>query len=115
MELAGIGADTPDPKDGVIERDASGKPTGLMHEGAMELFGKVLPPHSAEEYAEGLTAARDYLHSVGVTGWQEAILGKYAGYPDRKSTRLNSSHVASSYAVFCLKNKSKPASSIDSS
>src|SRR5690625_7364769 len=24
---------------------------------------------------------------------------------DRKSTRLNSSHVASSYAVFCLKNK----------
>src|SRR5690625_6388848 len=25
--------------------------------------------------------------------------------PDRKSTRLNSSHVASSYAVFCLKRK----------
>src|SRR5690625_3575001 len=25
---------------------------------------------------------------------------------DRKSTRLDSSHVASSYAVFCLKNKS---------
>src|SRR5690625_5655986 len=25
---------------------------------------------------------------------------------DRKSTRLNSSHVATSYAVFCLKNKS---------
>src|SRR5690625_5540242 len=25
---------------------------------------------------------------------------------DRKSTRLNSSHVASSYAVFCWKNKS---------
>src|SRR5690625_6957464 len=26
-------------------------------------------------------------------------------YKDRKSTRLNSSHVAISYAVFCLKNK----------
>src|SRR5690625_6684218 len=26
---------------------------------------------------------------------------------DRKSTRLNSSHVAISYAVFCLKKKSK--------
>src|SRR3989442_6050435 len=25
--------------------------------------------------------------------------------PDRKSTRLNSSHVRISYAVFCLKNK----------
>src|SRR5690606_42099111 len=27
------------------------------------------------------------------------------GDPDRKSTRLNSSHVKSSYAVICLKNK----------
>src|SRR5690625_5561110 len=27
---------------------------------------------------------------------------------DRKSTRLNSSHVAISYAVFCLKKKRKP-------
>src|SRR5690606_39758917 len=26
-------------------------------------------------------------------------------YPDRKSTRLNSSHVKISYAVFCLKKK----------
>src|SRR6266513_5515171 len=26
--------------------------------------------------------------------------------PDRKSTRLNSSHVSNSYAVFCLKKKS---------
>src|SRR5204863_9247962 len=28
-------------------------------------------------------------------------------YPDRKSTRLNSSHVEISYAVFCLKKKKK--------
>src|SRR5437870_13844119 len=28
-----------------------------------------------------------------------------AGFVDRKSTRLNSSHVAISYAVFCLKKK----------
>src|SRR5690625_6321414 len=27
---------------------------------------------------------------------------------DRKSTRLNSSHVATSYAVFCLKQKNSP-------
>src|SRR5215208_7281908 len=29
------------------------------------------------------------------------------GWEDRKSTRLNSSHVAISYAVFCLKKKKK--------
>src|SRR5207253_10962549 len=34
---------------------------------------------------------------------REAIIG----YTDRKSTRLNSSHVAISYAVFCLKKKTK--------
>src|SRR5689334_23939261 len=31
---------------------------------------------------------------------------EYAG-PDRKSTRLNSSHSSISYAVFCLKKKKK--------
>src|SRR5690606_40787722 len=30
------------------------------------------------------------------------ILNKYAKFLDRKSTRLNSSHVKISYAVFCL-------------
>src|SRR5690625_6951899 len=34
---------------------------------------------------------------------EEAI--KYFDIEDRKSTRLNSSHVAISYAVFCLKKK----------
>src|SRR5690242_21616040 len=29
------------------------------------------------------------------------------GEPDRKSTRLNSSHMSISYAVFCLKKKNK--------
>src|SRR5256885_8739768 len=29
---------------------------------------------------------------------------------DRKSTRLNSSHLVISYAVFCLKKKNKPTS-----
>src|SRR5215510_15941083 len=34
------------------------------------------------------------------------------GHRDRKSTRLNSSHVAISYAVFCLKKKKKTKNSI---
>src|SRR5579862_9961472 len=31
---------------------------------------------------------------------------------DRKSTRLNSSHSSSSYAVFCLKKKKKPSATL---
>src|SRR5690625_2828581 len=37
---------------------------------------------------------------------------RVAKVQDRKSTRLNSSHVAISYAVFCLKKNSKDAYSI---
>src|SRR5690606_42139477 len=39
--------------------------------------------------------------------WTFARLMEYAGFRDRKSTRLNSSHVKISYAVFCLKKKNK--------
>src|SRR5207253_7429734 len=34
--------------------------------------------------------------------------GRADQHPDRKSTRLNSSHVAISYAVFCVKKKNIP-------
>src|SRR5699024_11669816 len=44
-------------------------------------------------------------------GYQTALIGKWhlghGGHRDRKSTRLNSSHVSISYAVFCLKKKKK--------
>src|SRR2546427_7573113 len=36
--------------------------------------------------------------------------GNHDGNTDRKSTRLNSSHSQISYAVFCLKKKTKKAS-----
>src|SRR5690606_40313202 len=58
--------------------------------------------------------------------WQhlERDLGKYAKAPeaaghqarqvvtDRKSTRLNSSHVKISYAVFCLKKKNNQSTTV---
>src|SRR5439155_929130 len=43
-------------------------------------------------------------NEIWATNARRAVLG----WPDRKSTRLNSSHVASSYAVFCLKKKRSP-------
>src|SRR2546426_6504654 len=36
-----------------------------------------------------------------------AVEAAFAGRGDRKSTRLNSSHLVISYAVFCLKKKKK--------
>src|SRR5439155_4307446 len=42
-------------------------------------------------------------------GWTYSFMGKLDEAIDRKSTRLNSSHVAISYAVFCLKKKNPSA------
>src|SRR5690606_39456817 len=51
-----------------------------------------------EGVVEALVARRRALEAVD----RDAL-----GRLDRKSTRLNSSHVKSSYAVFCLKKKKK--------
>src|SRR5262245_63368812 len=39
--------------------------------------------------------------------WLQRLLAPRPKLPDRKSTRLNSSHLGISYAVFCLKKKKK--------
>src|SRR5439155_8765145 len=40
-------------------------------------------------------------------GFEDRLQKMFQPETDRKSTRLNSSHVAISYAVFCLKKKKK--------
>src|SRR5262245_62904932 len=45
-----------------------------------------------------------FLHKPGA-GIQVEVNGTVKGTIDRKSTRLNSSHLGISYAVFCLKKK----------
>src|SRR5690606_41365118 len=44
-------------------------------------------------------------HVLAVQVWHREVVGELEQHGDRKSTRLNSSHVKSSYAVFCLKKK----------
>src|SRR5699024_11848935 len=53
-----------------------------------------------------------YLYVVGQPGLLKNASAKfhvkpYRGILDRKSTRLNSSHVSTSYAVFCLRTKKR--------
>ncbi|MGI8522163.1 MAG: amidohydrolase [Nocardioides sp.] len=82
LELAGITAETPDPPHGRIERLPDGTPSGTLHEGAMGLVTRLVPPTPAEDYYAALLEGQRYLHSLGVTGWQDAIVGAYAGMDD---------------------------------
>src|SRR5690606_39860555 len=46
-----------------------------------------------------------HYHQIGLLEPDRVGSNGYRYYGDRKSTRLNSSHVKISYAVFCLKKK----------
>jgi predicted amidohydrolase YtcJ len=82
LDLAGIDATTPDPGDGRIERDAEGVATGVLHEGAMDLVVGLLPRATLDDQVVGLLEAQRYLHSLGITAWQDAIVGGYSHIPD---------------------------------
>lgn len=79
LAIASITRDTPDPTDGRIERDPAGEPSGTLHEGAMGLVAEHMPSVTQEELEEGLRIAQSYLHSLGITAWQDAIVG--GSYP----------------------------------
>jgi predicted amidohydrolase YtcJ len=74
LEKAGITKDTPDPADGRIERTDDGEPSGTLHEGAAELVARLAPAPTSEEMAEALLKGQQYLHSLGITAWQDAIV-----------------------------------------
>ena len=82
LRRAGIDRDSPDPADGRIERDADGAPSGTLHEGAMALVNRLLPEEPLERLTEALLLGQRYLHSFGITGWQDAIVGSYGDAGD---------------------------------
>ena len=68
LKLAGIDADTPNPPDGVIEKDPSGRPTGVLRELAPNLIKAVIPEPSAEELTAAMRSGMAHLHTLGLTG-----------------------------------------------
>ncbi|RXZ48744.1 amidohydrolase [Agromyces fucosus] len=79
ITLAGLDAATPDPVDGRIEREADGFPAGTFHEGAEHLFDHVRPGVDADFAYAGLLRAQDELLALGITGWQDAMIGSISG------------------------------------
>jgi predicted amidohydrolase YtcJ len=84
LELAGIDDATLDPVDGRIERAEGGSPQGTLHEGAMTLVRRIVPPTSARDIERAVLIAQEHLHSLGITAWQDAIVGEYPTMPDTR-------------------------------
>jgi predicted amidohydrolase YtcJ len=74
LSLAGITADTPDPPEGRIERDATGKPSGILRELAINLVRQAVAPPAADQVMEAFEDAAKALHRRGVTGIHDVRL-----------------------------------------
>lgn len=68
LKLAGFDENTPDPADGKIMRDSSGKPNGILLESAYSVLETILPKPTAEELSRLIHHAQKVLWSQGITG-----------------------------------------------
>src|SRR5207253_9309594 len=82
----------------VLEKEVTSDPSGLRPSNHWPLSSS----HPTEKFARG-DSRRQATFSSYLPVWRRT--GLVSSPIDRKSTRLNSSHVAISYAVFCLKKK----------
>ena len=68
LKKAGLTANSPDPANGQLQRDAEGQLTGILLETAMEQVGKAIPEPSMEAIAEAIEQAQLILLRMGLTG-----------------------------------------------
>src|SRR5438045_8139071 len=80
--------------------------------GAGALYGTTVGGGTPDRSGNGFgTVFKLSPPAAGMDQWQETVLYRFAGGSDgrnpidRKSTRLNSSHLGIPYAVLCLKKK----------
>ncbi len=76
IALAGVTAATPDPAGGRIERDATGKPTGVFVDNARALITAHIPPPTPRDDDAALAKALQIMASDGLTGVGDAGIGR---------------------------------------
>lgn len=84
LELAGIDANTPDPPGGIIVKDESGDPTGLLQESAIELISTLmLDAYDDESLSANLIEKIEDFRIAGITRISEilAVPGVNIGRP----------------------------------
>ena len=67
LKAVKITKDRPDPAGGVIDRDSSGNPTGVLHDKALGLVTAVMPPPPPEVVQERASWIFNKLNGYGIT------------------------------------------------
>jgi predicted amidohydrolase YtcJ len=80
LERAGVDEATADPPEGVLDRDETGRPTGILRELAVNLVDDVVPEPTEYDYIEAMYEAMIALHKLGLTGlMDQRIMGGIDG------------------------------------
>ncbi len=74
LDAAGIDESTPDPPEGVIEKNASGRPTGVLRELAANLVKTAIPAPEGESLNQIMREGIAELNSLGLTSLHDMRL-----------------------------------------
>ncbi len=96
LRRAGIRRDTPNPPGGLIERDESGEPTGILKDSAMNLILKILPSPTMEDWIRGIEKAQEMwlrggftsIEDTGTFGSWDYIFKAYRTLDERGELKL---------------------------
>ncbi len=80
LRAARITAQTPNPPEGVIDRDEAGNPTGLLREMAINLVREVIPLPPDDEVSAAFQAGIPELHGLGLVGLHDFRMMGGAGW-----------------------------------
>ncbi len=73
LKAAGIDASTPDPRNGRIEKDANGNPTGVVRgAGGVAFVAAKIPRPDKEHWLENVRKLVAELNAMGITAWYDA-------------------------------------------
>ena len=95
LALAGIGAETPDPTAGTIDRDAQGRPTGVLKEAATDRILKLLPAVTSLQRRTAIREMLTHMGREGMTGIKDPSIddGDWAAYASLAATHQLTAHV----------------------
>jgi predicted amidohydrolase YtcJ len=101
LTLAGIERETPNPHNGIIERNAKGEASGTLRESAQDIVRAVIPPPTAEARRDGLLRGLRMANEFGITSFVEAAAGseELAAYRALDSRGELTARVVASIAV----------------
>jgi predicted amidohydrolase YtcJ len=75
LKLAGVTRETKDPPAGTIDRDADGRPTGVMKEAATGLVTRLIPPSGSGEARAGVLKIIEGFNREGMTAVKDPGIG----------------------------------------